>query len=78
MQEIADYFSVPIEFLMSDKESDTTPKPSKETNPTPESFDDEYIKFALFGGSGDVTDEMVDEVLSFAEFVKQREAGKRR
>lgn len=36
----------------------------------------EDIKFALFGGGGDITDEMYEEVLSFAEFVRQREAAK--
>ena len=36
------------------------------------------LKFALFGGSGEITDEMYEEVLSFAAFVKQREAAKKR
>lgn len=39
---------------------------------------DEEIKFALFGGSNDITNEMYEEVLSFAAFIKQREANKRR
>ena len=33
------------------------------------------LKFALFGGDADITDEMLDEVLAFADFVKKR--GKR-
>lgn len=37
---------------------------------------DEDIKFALFGGSGEITDAMYDEVKRFAAFLKQREAGK--
>lgn len=32
------------------------------------------IRFALFGGSEGITKEMYDEVLSFAAFVKEREA----
>lgn len=36
---------------------------------------DEDIKFALFGGSGEITDAMYDEVKRFAAFLKQREAG---
>lgn len=36
----------------------------------------EDIKFALFGGGSDITDEMYEEVLSFADFVRQREAAK--
>lgn len=37
----------------------------------------EDIKFALFGGSGEITDAMYDEVLNFAAFVRQREASKK-
>jgi len=35
---------------------------------------DEDIKFALFGGDGEITDAMYDEVKRFAAFIKQREA----
>lgn len=38
----------------------------------------EDIKFALFGGSGEITDAMYEEVLSFAAFVRQREAAKKK
>ncbi len=38
---------------------------------------DEEIKFALFGGDGEITDEMYQEVRSFAEYVKQRENRKK-
>ncbi len=37
---------------------------------------DEDIKFALFGGDGEISDAMFDEVKRFAAFLKQREAGK--
>ncbi len=37
----------------------------------------EELKFALFGGSEDITDEMYEEVLQFAHFVKEREARKK-
>ena len=33
---------------------------------------DEDIKFALFGGDGEITDEMYEEVRQFAAFVKAR------
>ena len=36
---------------------------------------DEEIKFALFGGDGEITDAMYDEVKRFAAFLKAREAG---
>ena len=38
---------------------------------------DDEIKFALFGGDGEITDEMYDEVKRFAAYIKQREAGKK-
>ena len=37
---------------------------------------DDDIKFALFGGDGEITDAMFDEVKRFAAFLKQREGGK--
>ena len=33
---------------------------------------DTALKFALFGGDGGITDEMLDEVKAFAEFVKNK------
>ena len=38
---------------------------------------DDDIKFALFGGDGEITDAMYDEVKRFAAFLKEREAGKK-
>lgn len=35
-------------------------------------MDKEEIKFALFGGDGEITDAMYEEVLQFAAFVKNR------
>lgn len=34
---------------------------------------DEDIKFALFGGDGEITDAMYDEVKKFAAYIKQRD-----
>lgn len=42
--------------------------------PSPAPTDDD-IKFALFGGDGDITDAMYEEVKSFAEFVKRKYEG---
>lgn len=39
---------------------------------------DEDIMFALFGGDGEITDEMFEEVKQFARFVKDREAAKKK
>ena len=38
---------------------------------------DEEIKFALFGGDGEITDAMYDEVKRFAAFLKARETEKK-
>ena len=42
------------------------------------SVSDDDIKFALFGGDGEITDAMYDEVRNFAAYVKQREADKKK
>ena len=61
------YFDISVsELLGYEEEEEEHPKPTRED-----------IKFALFGGSGDITDAMYDEVLSFAAFVRQRENEKK-
>lgn len=39
---------------------------------------DEDIMFALFGGDGEITEEMYQEVRQFARFVKDREMAKKK
>ena len=56
------YFGVSVAELMG--EAAQTPEPRPVT--------DDDIKFALFGGSEDITDEMYQEVRAFAAFVRQR------
>lgn len=63
---LADYFGVSTDYLLG-----LVPQRA-ETVPT-----DEQIKFALFGGDEEITDDMYAEVKQFAAFVKQREAGKK-
>ena len=49
--------------------------------PAPEgerSVSDDDIKFALFGGDGDITDEMYEEVKRFAKLVKLREEAEKK
>lgn len=46
--------------------------------PAKQEPDDDDIKFALFGGSGEITDEMYEEVKAFAKFVQQREKEKKK
>ena len=42
-----------------------------------EPVSDEAVKFALFGGDAEITDEMFQEVKQFAAFVKARRTGDR-
>lgn len=64
-QKIANYFGVSVGYLLGE-----------ETENVPATNDrhvtDEDIKFALFGGSGDITDAMYEEVKSFAAYIKSR------
>lgn len=63
------YFGISVAELMGE--------PAAEAE-TSRAATEEELKFALFGGSGEITDEMYREVLSFAQFVKQREAEKKK
>ena len=64
---LADYFGVTTDYLLGQSE-DRLPKPRQ--------VSDDDIKFALFGGDGEITDAMYDEVKRFAAYIKQREATK--
>ena len=62
---LAAYLGVTTDFLLTGQEE---PKPI---------VTDDDIKFALFGGDGEITDAMFEEVKQFAAFVRQREAEKK-
>lgn len=64
---IAEYLSIPVESIMTGK-NETAPTVSGER-----SVSDDEIKFALFGGNGDITDAMYQEVKEFAALIKLRE-----
>lgn len=71
---IAEYLSVDPTYLISGEDAkENAPAVSGERTAS-----DDEIKFALFGGDGDITDAMYDEVRQFAAFVKQREANKKK
>ncbi len=59
------YFGIPTSQLLGEE-------------PQSRAATQEELKFALFGGGGEITDEMFEEVRHFAAFVKEREAAKRR
>ena len=67
-QKIANYFNVSVAYLLGE-ESKIAPAKDGER-----SVSDDDIKFALFGGDGEITDAMYDEVRRFAAYIKQREA----
>lgn len=71
-QKIADYFGVTTDYLLG---TDGNEKAPAETG---KRITDEDIKFALFGGDGEITDSMYEEVRSFAAFVKRREEQKKK
>ena len=62
-QAIARYLGVSVNAIL----------PGEEAPETRAAVTDEDIKFALFGGDGEITDEMYEEVKRFAAYVKQRE-----
>ena len=66
---LADYFGVTTDYLLEQTDARTAVK-------TPRTVSDEDIKFALFGGDGEITDAMYDEVKRFAAFIRQRESSK--
>ena len=63
---MAKIFDVPPSYLI-DNEDGTLPSLSE-----PDRVREEDIKFALFGGDQEITDEMYEEVKQFAAFVKAR------
>lgn len=72
LTKLADYFGVTNDYLLG-KDNEKAPAESDERT-----VSDKDIKFALFGGDGDITDAMYDEVRNFAAYVKQREANKKK
>ena len=68
---IADYFGVTVDSLLT-TETEKAPTANGERT-----VSDDDIKFALFGGDGEITDAMYEEVRKFAAYVKQREAEKK-
>ena len=59
IKQLADYFGIEISDLLEDKPSENTIRDTEKD-----------LKVALFGGDGEVTDEMWDEVKKFAQYIK--------
>ena len=73
LMEIAEYLSVSHTYILTGEETENAP-----ANDGERSVSDDDIKFALFGGDGEITDAMYDEVRRFAAYIKQREAGNKK
>lgn len=71
IERIANVFGVSAAWIMGWSEEDS----KSNVNFSPATDDD--IKFALFGGEEEITDEMYDEVKNFAEYVKQKYKNKK-
>lgn len=70
-QKLADYFNVSLDYLTG-KETEKAPAETSRR-----SVSDDDIKFALFGGDGEITDAMYQEVKEFASLIKLREEMKK-
>lgn len=70
ISQAADVLEVSPEYLMYGKEKAPTENDGRVT--------DDDIKFALFGGEGEITDAMYEEVKQFAQMVKMREDAKKK
>lgn len=67
LTKISRYFGIPVSELLGE---------DGKQQPEPAGFDRSELKYALFKGREHITDAMLDEVLSFAEYIAQREANK--
>lgn len=68
---LAEYFETTVDVILRGKEK----APANESE---RKVSDDDIKFALFGGDGEITDAMYDEVKRFAQMVKLREENEKK
>ncbi len=82
IKRIADYFHVSADYLLGNVNDPSLYVDNERTaweinsqgdgEPFHRPVSDEDIKFALFGGDGEITDEMYEEVKRFANFIKHQ------
>lgn len=70
LSKLATWFGVSVDYLLG---KENAPAENRGRN-----VSEDDIKFALFGGDGEITDEMYREVCNFAAYVKRREEEKKR
>ena len=92
IQKMAAYFGVSVDYLVGNvsepffhldnerilREINSYDEEGKPTQDGERVVSDEDIKFALFGGDGEITDAMYEEVKRFARMVKLREEAERK
>lgn len=69
---IANYFGVSVDYLLTGEEKEKTLTPEGERK-----ISDDDIKLALFGGKGEVTDEMWEEAIFAVQLIKDRHKRKK-
>lgn len=70
---LGEFFDVSVGYILGAEDRIKAPADNGKR-----SVSDDDIKFALFGGDGEITDAMFDEVKQFAAMVKLREDTKKR
>lgn len=70
LSKLAGWFNVSVDYLLGSENASADVRGRN--------VSEEDIKFALFGGDGEITDEMYQEVRNFAAFIKRREEEKKR
>lgn len=70
--DIANYLNVSTDYLLTRRRN------KKVTTDGERTVSNDDIKFALFGGDGEITDEMFEEVKRFAQMVKLREEAEKK
>lgn len=71
IERLANHFGLPKSYFIEDTKKAPTPEGERKIS-------DDDIKFALFGGDGDITDAMYNEVKRFAQMVKLREEAEKK
>ena len=69
---LSEFFNVTVGYLLGAENKEAPAESGKRL------VGDDDIKFALFGGDGEITDAMYEEVKNFAAFVKAREEAKKK
>lgn len=75
---LSELYGVTVEQLVTDNDGFVEIRANEPTEPmSPEKIENKMLRFALWGtDSGDMTDEDIEAVLSYAEFLRQKKRSK--